>query len=339
MTTARQRTATQLTAARARTLVRDAMAAAGAAPQVADAVADHVVEAELAGHPSHGLRQVPGYCASSGRPGFDLRALPTIMARRPAVATIDAGGGLGYLALAMAVDIAAAAAREHGIAASAVRQCGHAGRAGAWAERGAKAGCATMIFLGGCEPPFVVAAAPGTAPSLHTNPIAVAVPADGSPLLLDMATSMVAEGKVHVALAAGTPLPPGSIQDRDGQASTDPADFFAGGSLLPAGGHKGFGLAAMIEALAVAITGADRGEPGPRDGALVLCIDAAAFQPAGLVAGSVQQMCARIRASGRRAEALAPGDPEARSRAASAGRIDADPAVLAELRRLAGSRH
>jgi len=327
--------AIQLTVGEAHALAMGALIAAGAPGEVAGAVARHVVDAELAGHPSHGLRQVPLYCASAGRPGFDLRAMPRVVARRPALATIDAAGGLGYLALAAAVDIAAAAAREHGIAASAVLRCGHAGRAGAWAERGTRQGCVTLVTLGGADPPFTVSAAPGANPALHTNPVTIGVPGDGTPLLLDMATSMIAEGKVHVALAAGASLPPGCILGPDGRPATDPAAFVRGGSLLPAAGHKGFGLSAIVEALAVSLTGADGAGLRPREGALVVCIDAAAFRPAEGVARSVELLRTRVRRSGSDGEVMAPGDPEERNRVASGGIITADPAVVARLRELA----
>lgn len=165
MTGASRPTGTRLSVAKAQTLASAALLAAGAAYDTAAAVAAHVVEAELAGHPSHGLRQVPVYCAKAGRPGCDLQAKPRVTRRRPTLTTIDAAGGLGYLALA--VDCATTAAHKHAIATSAVLRCGHAGRAGAWAERGTRAGCVTIILLGGADPPFVVSAAPGPDPQLR----------------------------------------------------------------------------------------------------------------------------------------------------------------------------
>ena len=92
----------------------------------------------------------------------------------------------------LAGPVRSSAAREHGIAASAVLRCGHAGRAGAWAERGTQAGCVTIVTLGGADPPFVVSAAPGARPALHTNPVAIGVPGDGAPLLLSSACEVAA---------------------------------------------------------------------------------------------------------------------------------------------------
>ena len=239
--------------------------------------------------------------------------------------------------MAMAVDCAAASAREHGVGAAAVVQCGHAGRAGAWAERGAEHGCATMVVLGGSAPPFVMSAGPGAVPSLHTNPIAFAVPASGHPLLLDMATSVVAEGKVRVALSRHSVLPEGSILALDGRISDDPEDFADGGCLLPAGGHKGFGLAAIVEALGVILTGADAAGREPLEGGLVVCISSGAFRPAGEVVAATEAMRSRIRGSGRTVAVLAPGDPEAQRRAMGAGEVEIEDEIVIRLRTLAAT--
>ena len=326
----------RLSAAKARELARGALLGAGALAGVAEIVAEHVVDAELAGHPSHGLRQIPGYCANAGEPGNDLSVAPEIVSQTSSLTTVDAHEGLGHPALAVAVDAAAAGAREVGVSAAAVIRCGHAGRAGAWVERGSAQGCVTIVLLGGTTPPFAMVAAPGAAPALHTNPIAIAAPASDTPLLLDIATSMVAQGKVGVALARGTALPEGAIATKHGRRSSDPAELGRGGSLLPVGGHKGFGLSAMVEALSVSLTGADGEGLAPHEGALVICLDSAAFRPAGEVAQSLDALRARLReSSGPSAPVLAPGDPEVRSRAAAAGVVTADGAVVARLIELA----
>lgn len=327
----------RLSAEEARSLARRALIAAGATMAVADAVSWHAIEAEFAGHPSHGLRLIPVYCAGSEDPGVDLAAEPRVVSHNGALTTIDAGRGLGHLAMAMAVDCAAASARAHGVGAAGVVQCGHAGRAGAWAERGAEHGCATMVVLGGSAPPFVMSARPGAAPSLHTNPIAFAVPASGHPLMLDMATSMVAEGKVHVALSRHLALPEGSILSADGRVSNDAGDFASGGCLLPVGGHKGFGLSAIVEALGVKLTGADAAGREPLEGGLVVCVSSGAFRPAEEVAAAVDSMRSRIRASGKTVAVLAPGDPEAQHRATAAGEVELEDELMIRLRALAAT--
>jgi len=328
----------RLTAEEAGALARKALIAAGATVSVANAVSQHAVDAELAGHPSHGLRLIPNYCADAGNPGTHLAAEPRVISRWGAVTTIDARRGLGHLAMAMAVDCAAERAHELGAGIAAVVQCGHAGRAGAWVERGVGRGCVTMVVLGGSAPPFVMAAGPGATPALHTNPLALGIPAPDHPMMLDMATSVVAEGKVRVALARHSMLPEGSILSAQGVPSNDPDDFASGGCLLPVGGHKGFGLSAMIEALGVLLTGADSTGRAPLEGGLVMCLEARAFRPIEEVMTSVEALRSRIHASAAPGgTVLAPGDPEAQCRVAAAGHLEIEDALADQLRALSAS--
>lgn len=317
----------------AKHLAELALTSAGASSSNAACIAKHLVDAELAGHPSHGLRLVPRYCELAGTDGHKLDAVPRIVDVRGALSVVDAAGGLGYAALELAVDSAARAAREVGIGACSVLRCGHAGRAGAWAERAVADGAVGIVLLGGADPPFVMAAGPGSVASLHTNPVAIGVPAEGPPLILDMATSLVAEGKVAIAASRGTPLPDGAIVGPDGRITADPAQFYAGGALLPFAGHKGFGLAAMVEALSVSLTGAGAHDNRPAEGALVICMNAGGFRPEREVKASIEELRARLHASGRERDVLAPGEPEALARTASS--ILVETAVLARLRQLA----
>ena len=319
--------------AEAKHLAEHALTGAGASRGNAACVARHVVEAEQAGHPSHGLRLVPRYCDHAGADGVKLDAVPCVVDVRGALSVVDAAGGLGYLALEAAVDVATTSALRTGISACSVIRCGHAGRAGAWAERAVARGVVAIVLLGGAEPPFAMAAGPGSVASLHTNPIAIGVPADGPPLILDIATSLVAEGKVAIAASRGTPLPDGAIVSQAGMITTDPAEYYAGGALLPFGGHKGFGLAAMVEALSVSLTGAGEAGREPPDGALVICLNVSGFRPEREVRASIEELRARLHASSRERSVLAPGEPEARARAASA--ILVESSLLASLRRLA----
>ncbi len=311
-------------------LAERALVGAGASDQNAACTAKYLVGAELAGHPSHGLRLVPGYCELAGTDGHRLDAVPRVVDAHGALAVVDAAGGLGYPALEIAVDAAIETALDVGIGACSVVRCGHAGRAGAWVERAVDRGTVAIVMLGGVGPPFVMAAGPGSSASLHTNPVAIGVPAEGAPLVLDMATSLVAAGKVAIAKSRGTLLPDGCIVDREGIVTADPAAFLDGGALLPFGGHKGFGLAAVIEALSVSLTGADAGRPA--EGALVICIDAGGFRPANEVRSSVENLRLRLHASSGERDVLAPGEPEAHARTDAAVLVEV--ALLEHLRRL-----
>jgi LDH2 family malate/lactate/ureidoglycolate dehydrogenase len=229
--------------------------------------------------------------------------------------------------MALAVSCASESAAELGVGHAAIVRCGHTGRMGAWAERAASRGMASVMFTAWGEPPFTVALGPGSRPALHTNPLTMAVPAERGHLVLDMATSAIAEGKVAVAAETGTPLPDGAALDAEGRPTSDPAAVRA---LLPAGGYKGFGLATLIDALAIGLVGADGDGMAPASGALVICVKADLFRPAGEQAASAEALRTRLHDSGRRLEVLAPGELEQRARAAS-GSIEVGDDVLALL--------
>ena len=137
---------------------------------------------------------------------------------------------------------------------------------------------------------------------LGTNPLSFGFPnADGLAMLVDFATTAVAAGKIQVARAKGTPLPPGSILDREGNPSTDAEDFYQGGVMLPFGGHKGYALAMVVELLGRVMTGADdfaEGERGGavygRSGALVVAIDPGIFRDRDAFARGVDETLDRV---------------------------------------------
>jgi LDH2 family malate/lactate/ureidoglycolate dehydrogenase len=320
----------ELSPAEAKQLVEQALLRWGATARVADCVADHLVDAELAGHPSHGIRQMIRYHGLVERGECDLRVEPVVLSRSGAVTRIDGGGGMGHPAAALAVDLAAGAATEFGVGMSAVIRCGHAGRMGAWAERGVSHGMVTLVVLAASDPPFQMAASAGSAPALQTNPIAIGVPAEGAAFVLDMATSLIAGGKAMVAHARGEQVPEGAMIDASGQPTTDPGAYFAGGALLPAAGHKGFALAAIIEAMSTSFIGAD--EPGlaPVSGTVVICADAGVFRPIGEVRSSVEVLRHRLHAAARTTTVYAPGEPEALSRKATSVSIDEDVVAILE---------
>src|SRR5439155_15730139 len=160
---------------------------------------------------------------------------------------------------------------------------------------------------------------------LGTNPLSFGFPnADGLAMLVDFATTAVAAGKIQVARAKGTPLPPGSILDRDGNPSTDAEDFYRGGVMLPFGGHKGYALAMVVELLGRVMTGADDFAEGERggavyghSGALVIAIDPGVFRDRESFAQGVDQTLARVRAvppAPGFEEVMVPGDPERQTR-------------------------
>ena len=132
----------------------------------------------------------------------------------------------------------------------------HAGRMGEWVELAADSGVIGLAFTNGAGPGGSVVPYGSLERFFGTNPISAGVPvADGAPILIDLATSVVAEGKVRVARNKGETLPEGLVRDRDGRPTTDPNDLYQGGALLPVGGHKGSALSLLVDLLGGALTG------------------------------------------------------------------------------------
>jgi LDH2 family malate/lactate/ureidoglycolate dehydrogenase len=297
----------------------------GVTPASARCVADHLIESELTGHPSHGLRQLLRYQMLIDTKQCDPGAVPTVISRSGPVAKIDGGGGFGHPAMHLAVDTAVSLARDFRIGLAAVVRAGHTGRMGAWVEQAADAGMFGMALLAAKDPPFALAASPGAAPVLRTNPLSLGAPTTKDALILDMAMSVVSESSIVVAASRGEEVPSGAFADRSGGLSTDPRDYLEGGALLPAGGYKGFGLAVMIEALCIGLTGAD--EPGltPVSGALVICIAPSVFREREDCLLSNDALQQRVRDSGGSNGSVgAPGDRSRQYRASTTVTIDDD---------------
>ena len=215
---------------------------------VAAEVARHLVRANLSGHDSHGVIRVPKYVAQADRGELMPAARPTLAHESGGTGLIDGHRGFGHFATAFALDWALDKARQHGLAAAAIRHCTHIGRVGEYTERAAERGLICIMTVGAAGSGVGGVALYGSRRRFFgANPWSIAVPAQGRPpVVFDGSTSMIAQGKVWVAQDKGVELPPGCIVDKDGRPSIHPEDFFAGGALLPLGGevagHKGYGL-------------------------------------------------------------------------------------------------
>ena len=229
----------------------------GASNADAEAVAASLIESERAGHASHGLLRVTEYVRQIEAGVIAVDARPAVAEDHQTVAVVDGNGAFGQVVAGMAIELLIKRALEHGVAAVTVRNCGHVGRAGVYVERAALNGLFAMVFVngGGVQPR--VAPHGGARPVFGTNPVAAAFPVGGSdPLVVDFSTAVVASGKIRVFRDRGELLPDGWILDREGRASTDPRDYYDGGMLLPAAGHKGYGLSLLCEGLAGCLSGA-----------------------------------------------------------------------------------
>jgi uncharacterized oxidoreductase len=308
-----------------RSLARGIFEALGAPSEDAGVVADVLVEANLAGHDSHGVIRVTQYCASV-RAGDTIPGATTTAVRETATTTIhDAHWNFGAVAMSRALADGMDKARDLGMHAFGIHNCNHIGRLGHYSDLAARAGFVPMVTVNSTGAGASVAPYGGRHGKLGTNPFCVAFPTTGDPVLMDMTSSIVAEGKIRVRRNSGESLPEGWILDRHGDPSTDPEDFYGPprGAILPFGGpvaHKGFALSMIAELLAGSLTGA--GNVGERDGHIgngVFCLlmDVGAFRAEADFRSTASRVGAYVKdcepADGID-EVLLPGEPEHRAR-------------------------
>jgi len=274
----------RLSMAAAEDLVRRALTAAGAAPAMAAATARTLVAAEAQGQAGHGLSRVPQYAAFLRNGRADGQAVPAVVAERGGAALVDARHGLAYPALDLAVAEAARRAQAHGVAFVGITNSHHSGAMGLPVAALAEQGLVALAFT---NSPSAMPVPGGRRPLLGTNPVAAAFPRRGAdPLVIDLALSEVARGKIMVAAKEGRPIPLGWAIDAEGNPTTDPNAALSG-AMLAMGGTKGALLALVVELLCCALTGAafgfeadsffvDEGNR-PRLGQAVLAVDPGAL--------------------------------------------------------------
>ncbi len=269
-------------------LATNLLASAGAPAELAHIVAEHLINANLAGHDSHGVLRVLQYVDGIQSGLIVPAAEMTVVNRFAAGAVVDGGGGFGQVIGRQATLLAMEIAKATGVGAVTACHCHHTGRIATYTEMCAKAGFVGIAVVnsgGGAQvvPPFG-----GLGRRLSTNPISIAVPSGGEhPIVLDMATTVAPEGKVRAAFQAGKPVPTGWLMDAKGQTTNDAGQLYADppGALVPIGGivaYKGFGLSLMIDILAGILSGAGGCQPDrqyPGDGFFLVAVDVERFRP------------------------------------------------------------
>ena len=289
--------------------------AVGSPDDLAAVVAGGLHGANLAGHDSHGLVRLPKYLTDARDGKIDPAARAEIARRHGATACVSARWGWGQPAARLAAQTAAEIAAEQGVGAVVLQESPHVGRMADYVELIAARGQLGMT---------VTNARPNVAPfggrsrRLGTDPIAFAIPRAGGrpPIVVDFATSVRAEGKVRVARAAGRTVPPGTLIDSEGRPSVDPEDYYAGGSLLPAEGHKGYALAVAIEGLGGILSGmgpAMLPVYGDGNGMFVMALEIEAFVAVDQYMRQVEEMAAALESTPPAPDVdrvLLPGQPE-----------------------------
>ncbi len=317
--------------------------AAGLPESEAHLIADHLVEANLRGVDSHGISRF-GIYLKRIELGLTARETRLILEREAAAfALVDGGNGSGPVVAARAMEIAMAKAKDAGIGVVGVKNSNHCGCLAYYTQMAAEQG---LIGFAATSAPANMPPWGGKKPYFGTNPFSVAVPAgEESPIVFDMATSVVARGKIILAQKEGkTAIPEGWAIDTEGRPTTDPTAALAG-AVLPVGGPKGYGLALLVDMLSGIMTGAQFGphigdlyrEFGRPQGAghFFLAMRADLFIPLDEFKRRMDQMIREIRAVPR-AEGVEriylPGEIEAAvSERRHAGGIPLADEVIAEL--------
>jgi|AP45_3_1055517.scaffolds.fasta_scaffold23080_2 uncharacterized oxidoreductase len=231
--------------------------AAGVPEDEAELVSKSLVGSNLRGHDSHGVVRIPRYLPLLETGELVAGAELVVHSETAAMLCADAGFGFGMVQMTRLIELLDEKVEQLGVACGTLVRCGHVGRVGEWAELVASRGRAGLVTVNDNGVLKCVAPPGGTEPTLSTNPIAIGVPTGGQPLVLDISTSVVANGKVLVQQMAGESCPEGWLLDAEGQPTTDPAVRFSDprGTLLPMGGYKGFGLSLLLDILVGGLSG------------------------------------------------------------------------------------
>ena len=236
-----------------RTLIARLFTAAGAPPEDAETVAEVLVEADLRGVESHGSTRVAGYISMIRRGLLNPRPKVQVLRETDSTAMLEGDQGFGIVVARRAMEMAIEKGLRSGIACVTARNVTHTGMVGFYPMMAAHRG---LIGLSCNNGPTILPPFGGTTPTLTTNPFSAAVPTgQEQPIVLDMATSVVAAGKLRQAGKKGAPIPSDWALDRHGAPTTDPNEAIFHGFLQWAGGYKGFGLATIVEVLGGVLSG------------------------------------------------------------------------------------
>ena len=314
---------------KARRLSTDALIRAGMDGHEAGIIADILIEAEMRGRPTHGLIRLPRIVSGAEE---QAGARVQVVREDGNYALVDGGGKFGYAVAHHAMKLAIKKAKENGLAMVGVKNSGHSGMVGYYARMALEYDLIGIVM---CNTRPMVAAWGGIDAIFGTNPIAVAIPSDGLPLVLDMSTSSVTFGDLLVAIREGKDIPANGALDSAGKPTVDP-EKARDGVFLPFGGHKGFGLGLVIQILAGALVDAEILKTG---GILLMGIDPGIFLPVDEFKGRVADYLDFVKSSRKAdgiAEILIPGERGERHRQSCLEHgISVDDDLLEQIKRLA----
>ncbi|MCE9565474.1 MAG: Ldh family oxidoreductase [Planctomycetes bacterium] len=310
------------------TLARSLFEAAAVPAADAAVVANSLVDSNLCGHDSHGVMRIPQYVdflrKGTFKPGVPL----TVLSETPAVLAVDANWGLGQVQTYRLLDRLMPKAKSLGIAAGTLKQCGHVGRLGEYAEFAAREKMALFAAVNSHGSGRRVAPPGGTEGRISTNPICFGAPTTTEPVVLDFGTSAAAEGKVRAQFQKKQPCPDGWLVDNAGNPTTDPSVLYnePRGSLVPFGGtqaYKGFGLGLLLDLLCGGLSGGSCSNPtfplpGAGNAAVFVLFNPALFGGSDHFLKETDGLTSYVRSCPTSAGVGAitlPGDPERASKA------------------------
>ncbi len=300
-------------------LTRDIFQAIRVPPTGAAWMAQLLVRANLRGHDSHGVIRIPQYIASWRTGEANPTADPQVVQQGPATALVDGRLGFGQIVARRGMEVAMEKAAGMGVSAVGIFNCNHIGRLADYTEMALERSMLAILTVNAGGAGQRMAPWGGRAPRLSTNPIAFACPTrNATPISFDIATTVAAEGKVRVKRNRKERLPLGWVLDAEGQPTTDPNALYGNppGTILPAGGHKGYCLALMVEILAgiMAHGGYSTERPGPiLNGVFIFVVDIARFVPATTFRTQVDDLVRYVKTCPTAPgvdRILTPGEPE-----------------------------
>jgi uncharacterized oxidoreductase len=313
-------------------------------------IAETLMEATLAGYPSHGIMRVPRYVEGIRRGDIVPGAVIEVLEQTATTARLDAHHAPGPVSAARAVNAAVAKAAETGAGVVTVVNGNDVARLGSYLERPSRDGYVVLMMANDAGGNPAVAPWGGAQPFLSTNPIAAGIPrAGGAPIIIDMSTAVASEGQVRMRRNRGERVPPGWLVDENGETITDPGRYWAApkkAALMPLGGmlagHKGFALGVLVEALAGALSGAGCSAGitnlPDRNGLFVLALDPEKFGSRAVFLQHIDRFVSgvkQVRTIPGMQRISLPGEGAARNRKQNiAGGIDIDTVTWKQLQEI-----
>ena len=260
---------------------------------VCKVVAEHLIDANVCGLESHGVMRVLQYADQMQNGDIMVNSKPKVITTETGAKVVDGGMGIGIPSMHLAYETSLSLAEKNGLAAISIRNAGHTGRHGAFADDAAAKGYLTICTGGGNHRVHnQVAPHGGARGMLPTNPWCIGIPGgDRGPVVMDFATGKIAGGWLYAARSAGALLPKGCIIDKNGSPTQDPEDYFSGGAILPMGEHKGYALSLIAELIGEAMVGPS----SPECNWFIIAIDTKRFREPTAMQAAAEEVLSDLR--------------------------------------------